>query len=266
MFRSNGVIGSYLHPRAMIKNFFKTAFRNMLKYKAYSLINFIGLTCGLTLALLIITYVRHELSYDRFHAHADRIYRMRYTAPNGLEIASSPPPIAPVMKDYFPEIEEVARVFGRNVSITKPDSPEAFEESGIFFADSAFAKIFTLEFIKGKVRNPLHEKFTVLLNEEMAKKYFGDENPVGESLLFAGKSFKVTGVVKDFPENSHLRFNMLVPYDNMYDLETDQTAERIKRNFEINFIISHSYTYVMLKPGSTPDHINANMGEFLKKY
>jgi len=251
----------------MLKNFFKTAFRNIVKYKAYSLINFVGLTCGLTLALLIITYVRSEIGYDRFHEKADRLYRFRYTAPNGLEIASTPPPIAPVLKDYFPEVEETARLYLRNVSITRPNNPEAFEESNILFADSAITKMFTFDYVKGNPKRALCDKFTVLINEEMAKKYFGDANPIGESLIFSGRqSFKVIGVVKDFPEQSHLRFNMLVPYDNMFDLETPETAQVLKNNLAINFIISHSYTYVLLKPGTTPDHINHEMGAFLKKY
>jgi putative ABC transport system permease protein len=251
----------------MLKNFFKTAFRNIVKYKAYSLINFVGLTCGLTLALLIITYVRSEIGYDRFHEKADRLYRFRYTAPNGLEIASSPPPIAPVLKDYFPEVEETARLYLRNVSITRPSNPEAFEESNILFADSAITKMFTFDFVKGNPKRALCDKFTVLINEEMAKKYFGDANPIGESLIFSGRnSFKVVGVVKDFPEQSHLRFNMLVPYDNMFDLETPETAKVLRDNLAINFIISHSYTYVLLKPGTTPAHINQEMGAFMKKY
>ena len=170
----------------MLKNFFKTAFRNIVKYKAYSLINFVGLTCGLTLALLIITYVRSEVGYDRFHEKAARLYRFRYTAPNGLEIASSPPPIAPVLKDYFPEVEETARLYLRNVSITRPNNPEAFEESDILFADSAITKMFTFDFVKGNPKRALCDKFTVLINEEMAKKYFGDANPIGESRVFLG--------------------------------------------------------------------------------
>src|SRR5215203_5586952 len=101
----------------MLKNFFKTAGRNILKYKAYSIINFLGLTSGLALSLLILTYVRSELSYDQFHENADRLYRIKYVAPNGLALASSPPPIAPRMKDFFPEVEEAARMYARNVSI-----------------------------------------------------------------------------------------------------------------------------------------------------
>lgn len=251
----------------MLKNFFKTAFRNILKYKSYSIINFIGLTCGIALTLLILVYVRHELSYDRFHEKTDRLYRLRYSAPNGLELATSPPPIAPKLKDEFAEIEEAARVYIRNVSISLPNSQEAFEENRIVFADSAFTDMFSLEFVKGNPKNALHDKFTVLINEEMAEKYFGDKDPIGESLILSGRqSFKVVGVVKDFPENSHLRFNMLVPYDDMFDLEDERTEAVLRNNLSRNFIISHSYTYILLHTGATPDNINAGMDAFIKKH
>jgi len=251
----------------MLKNFIRTASRIILKYKAYAAINFIGLTCGISLSLLIAAYVRSELSYDRFHEKTDRLYRIKYKAPNGLELASSPPPIAPVMKDFFPEVEETARVYGRNVSIKRADQEEAFEQNGVFFADSAIMKMFTFEFVRGSSYRALHDEFTVIINEEMAKKYFGEANPIGEPLLFAGNhSFKVVAVVKNFPENSHLRFNMLVPYENMFDIETEQTAQTLRNNLAINFIISHSYTYVMLKPGSDPKNVDNQMEAFLKKY
>ncbi|HNR75186.1 MAG TPA: ABC transporter permease, partial [Cyclobacteriaceae bacterium] len=251
----------------MLKNFFKTAWRNIVRHKTYSIINFIGLTCGLTLALLIFAYVRSELSYDTFHANSDRLYRFGYTVPNGLKIASVPPPLAVTLKEFFPQVEEVARVYGRNVSISRKDELASFEETNVFFVDSAFTKMFTLEFVKGNPRRALHDKFTVLINEEMATKYFGDKNPIGESLTFSGRiEFKVVGVVKDFPENSHLRFNMLATYDDMYELEDEQTEAVLRNNFAQNFVISHSYTYVLLKPGEAFTSVNEQMDEFIKKY
>src|SRR6185295_17085937 len=162
----------------MLKNFFTTASRVIIKHKAYSIINFIGLTCGLALALLIISYVRSELSYDRFHSKIDRLYRLRYDVPNGLQLATTPPPIAPVFKDYFPEAEEVARLFLRTVSITKPESNEAFEEQRILFADSSIARMLDFNIVKGNARQPLVDKFTVIINEEMARKYFGNADPI----------------------------------------------------------------------------------------
>lgn len=251
----------------MLKNFFKTAWRNIVRHKTYSIINFIGLTCGLTLALLIFAYVRSELSYDKFHTNSDRLYRFGYTVPNGLQIASVPPPIAVTLKEFFPQVEEVARVYGRNVSISMEGETTAFEETNVFFADSAFTKMFTLEFVKGNPVRALYDKYTVLINEEMATKYFGDKNPIGESLIFSGRHpFKVIGVVKDFPENSHLRFNMLATYDDMYELEDEQTEAVLRNNFAQNFVISHSYTYVLLKAGEAYTTINDQMDAFVKKY
>jgi putative ABC transport system permease protein len=250
----------------MLRNFFKTAGRNILKYRVYSLINFLGLTTGLALSLLILTYVRSELSYDTFHEKAERLYRIRYVAPNGLQLASTPPPIAPLMTDHFPEVEDAARMYGRNVSIRRLDGDESFEENGVFFADSTLMNLFTFQFVKGSANNALRDKFTVIITEEMAKKYFGDNDPIGESLLFAGKHpFKVTGVVRRYPDNSHIAFNMLVPYENMFDLETDQAAQALRENLAINFVISHSYTYVLLKPGADPSNVDRNMDAFIKK-
>lgn len=251
----------------MFKNFLKTAVRVILRQKTYAVINFVGLTSGVALTLLIISYVRSEVSYDQFHEKSDRIYRIKYETPNGLQLASSPPPIAPVMKDFFPQVEDAGRIYGRNVSIKRPDQAEAFEESGVFFADSSITNIFTLQFVKGNPYRALHDKFTVLITEEMATKYFGQDNPIGESLIFSGKhAFKVTGVVKDFPDNSHLRFHMLVPFENMFDLETEQAAAVMRKNLAMNFVISHSYTYVLLKPGADPQEVDRAMPAFLEKY
>lgn len=254
----------------MIFNFFRTAWRNILKHKTYALINFIGLTCGLTLSLLIFTYTREEMRYDTFHEKLDRIYRIKYTAPNDLLLASSPPPIAPRMKEFFPEVEETARVYGRSISISLPQSRDvidSFEERGVFFADSSITDIWSLDFIAGDAERALREPFTVILTDESAKKYFGDRNPLGETLIFSGdKSFRVSGVVKKFPTTSHIQFNMLVPFDNMFDLESPEAAQRLRNNLDVNFIISHSYTYVLLKEGTDPKTVNARFDEFLKKY
>lgn len=251
----------------MLRNFLKTAIRNLLKYKVYAGINFIGLTAGISLALLIITYVRHETSYDKFHEKSDRLYRLAYTVPNGLNLATSPPPIAPSMKEFFPEVEDAARMYDRNVTISVPGEDRVFEETHVFFADSALMNMFTFEYVQGSSRKPLVEPFTVIITEEMAKKYFGDRNPIGESLMFSGRHlFKITAVVKEFPENSHLRFNMLVPYHNMFDMEAEPGATVLKNNLAVNFIISHSYTYVLLKPGASAKAVDNNMEAFLKKY
>jgi putative ABC transport system permease protein len=251
----------------MLKNFFKTAVRNIVRHKAYSIINFVGLTCGVTLALLIMVYVRSEIGFDTFHEDGDRLYRIKYVAPNGLELASSPPPLAVYMPGYFPEVELTGRMYGRNVSVKRPDGQDAFEESGVFFADSSIMKMMTFEYVKGSQENALQEEFTVIINQEIATKYFGDKDPIGETLLFSGRhSFRVTAVVKDFPDNSHINFNMLVPYDNMFDMENDETAQRLRANLSQNFVISHGYTYVLLREGADPANVDKNMDAFMKKH
>ncbi|RAW00300.1 ABC transporter permease [Pseudochryseolinea flava] len=251
----------------MFSNFFRTAYRNILKNKAYALINFIGLSAGISLALLIITYVRSEMNYDASHKNIDVLYRLKYKAPNDLELATTPPPIAPKLQAYFSDVENAGRMFGRNVSVSRPNANEVFEESDVFFADSAIAKMFTLEVVQGQNNNLLVHKNEILINEEMAKKYFGTDDPIGQTLIFSGKAnFVVKAVVKNFADDSHIRFNMLVPYESMFDLEDDQAREAMRVNLDMNFVISHSYTYVQLKDGADPKTIDAGMPAFLKKY
>lgn len=251
----------------MLRNFLRTAYRNIARNRVYAIINFTGLTTGLALCLLIIVYVRSEMGYDRFHTKIDRLYRISYETPNGLSLASSPPPLAPALKDHFPTIEETARMYNRSVSINRTGAAEHFEEQDVFFADSSLFNMFSFHVVKGDARRLLHEKFTVVITEEMARKYFSSENPIGESLTFSGKvPFKVVAVVRDFPAQSHIRFSMLAPYDNMFDLEMPQTAELLRNNLAINFVISHGFTYVLLKSGTDPDEINAGMDSMLRKY
>lgn len=251
----------------MLKNFFRTAFRNMGKYRAYAVINFVGLTSGFALALLIMVYMRSELGYDRFHEHLPQLYRLSYAVPNGLQLATTPPPIAPRLSDFFSEVEKTARVYGRGVSVSRPGRDDMFDEESVYFADSSLVQIFTFDFLRGNREVALKNKFSVMLSDEIARKYFGDEDALGKTLMFNNAhAFKVTAVFREYPDDAHLRPHIIVPYDNMYDLEPPQAAQVMRRNFEMNHVISHSYTYVLLKPGSDPEAVNARMDDFLRKY
>lgn len=251
----------------MLQNIWNTAVRALLRNKVYTLINFSGLTLGLTLALLIITYVRFELSYDNFSPNADRLYRITNTTSFGRSYALTPPALAMYLKDYFAGIEEVARVYERSVSIRLSENQQAFEEEKIYFADSTLLNLMPLQFVAGDEKRVLSEKFTIVINEEMALKYFGKVNPIGEALVLGGKhSFRITGVVRDFPPKSHFHFNMLVPYENMYDLETDANAASMRANLATNFVTTHSYTYVLLKQRASPAEIDDNMPAFIRAY
>ncbi|MEJ2006098.1 MAG: ABC transporter permease, partial [Cyclobacteriaceae bacterium] len=250
----------------MFRRFFTSAWRNIVKHQLFAIINFIGLSIGIALTILIFIYVREEVSYDQFQSKVDRIYRLKYSLPSqNMELASSPPPLAPRLPEYFSDIESVARLFGRSASIKRTGSDEIFEEESVFFADTTFQKIFDLEFVSGSDEQAFRPN-TVLLTESTAHKYFGDENPVGKSLNFSGRvDFEVVGVIRDYPSNSSIYFTMLLPYDNMYDLEDDQTAAISRRNLESNFVISHSYTYVLLKEGADPSTVNSGLDGFIEE-
>ncbi|MEQ9306688.1 MAG: ABC transporter permease, partial [Marinoscillum sp.] len=252
----------------MIKNYLKTAIRSILRQKTFSFINILGLTGGLTCCLLIFVFVSDEFSYDKFHVKKDRIYRMEYLISN-FDIARVPPVVAEHLGSYFPEIESTARMFSRGASVQVYDSSgelKRFEEGNVNFADSSIFNILTFDLVKGSLDKALYSPFTVILNEEIAGKYFGDENPIGQQITLEGdQTFKVVAVVKDFPSNSHVHFDMLVPYANMYDLEPEELEEGIRQNFKANWMVSHSPTYVLLKEGVDPEVVNARFPEFIKE-
>ncbi len=253
----------------MIKNYFKTALRNMLRNKTFSMITIFGLAGGLTCAMLILTFVSDELSYDKFHSNKDRIYRLRYKI-SDFDIARVPPIFKEHLNDYFPEVEASTRMYSRGVSVKVPTLTGAeekrFEEENVNFVDPEIFQIFDFELVRGDLSGALQKPFTVILNEEISKKYFGDENAIGKSILMEGShSFMVTAVVKDFPSNSHVHFDMLLPYDNMYDLEPTSLQEPIRNNFKLNWMVSHSPTYVLLKEGSTAASVNERFPEFVKE-
>lgn len=251
----------------MIKNYLKTAIRSLLRHKSFSLINILGLTGGLTCSLLILLFVLDEYSYDTFHSKKERIYRMEYFISN-FDIGRIPPVMGPALKSYFPETEEVARMFARSVSVQvdKGGSSQRYEEPNVCFADPGIFNIFSFRQIAGDFEEALAHPFTVILNEELAQKYFGDENPVGQQIMMEGRhSFKVVGVVEDFPTNSHVHFDMLLPYDNMYDLEPVELANGIRENFKQNWMVSHSPTYVLLKPEADAEMVNKKLVQFVQE-
>ncbi|MEQ6120457.1 ABC transporter permease [Reichenbachiella sp. MALMAid0571] len=251
----------------MLRNYLKTAIRNLLRHKTFSFINILGLTGGLTCCLLIFVFVADEYSYDKFHTKKDRIYRIHYLI-GDFNIGRIPPVMSEHIATYFPEVEKTGRMFSRGVSVQVHGNQDGvlqkYEEPNIYFADSSIMEMFTFVPVKGSLKYALKEPFTVVLNEEIAAKYFGDQNPIGKQIIMEGNTtFKVSAVVKDFPSNSHIHFDMLVPYDNMYDIEPESLRENIRGNFKINWMVSHSITYALLKPGSNAANVDAKFPEFV---
>ncbi|HEX6890695.1 MAG TPA: ABC transporter permease, partial [Chryseolinea sp.] len=235
----------YYNPSPMLTSYFKMSRRTLLANKGTTTINIVGLVTGIASALVIFSVIRYELSYDSFHTNRDRIYRMvRVTGNENLEYRSGisyPVPVA--MKAEIPSIEKLAPVEyfgGANVEIldAKGTVERKFrEESGAAIVDNSFFEVFDfkntgMRWLEGDSKTALKEPLTVVLTRSMAKKYFGDESPLGHTMRFQLKfECKVTGVVEDFPSNSDFPFTILVSYSTMPILAGD---ERMNNWFSVN--------------------------------
>jgi putative ABC transport system permease protein len=199
----------------MFNNYLKIALRNMKRYKGYSLINTAGLAVGMACCILILLWVRDELSFDRFHHNLDHIYRvirMEQKIADAGKDALTPPPLAATLKEKFPEITHATR-FGNWGCWLVSYGEKNFYETRYECADPDFFEMFNFPFIKGNPKNALLDTYSVVLTEEMAEKYFGNEDPIGKTLNI-NKQFDVTvtGVIKNVPKNSTLKFDFILPF------------------------------------------------------
>jgi putative ABC transport system permease protein len=201
----------------MFKNLIKTAARHILKHFGYSILNILGLTLGITSALFLIIYVADEVSYDRYHEKADRIYRVssKITEPddqftwNVAQIPFGPQ----VVRDY-PEVQSFVRFFNMPRALYKYEDKE-FNEGNFFYVDSTLFDIFTYKILKGEIKSAMVEPKKIILTEKIANKYFGKTDPIGKTLTTGTDSYEVTGVIQDVPTNSHFRFDALASKNNI---------------------------------------------------
>ena len=195
----------------MFKNYLKVAFRNLIRFKVYSLINVFGLAIGIAACILILFFVRDELSYDKFNDKAEQIYRVHSRGKllgNDLNMAVSPAPLGETLGRDFPEVIQSTRlVYNANMLIRYKDN--VFNETKFFWADSTIFDVFTIPFIKGNPKTALDEPHTIVLTETVAKKYFGNEDPIDKIMnMEDGTPYTVRGIVKDCPTNSHFHYDM----------------------------------------------------------
>ncbi len=197
----------------MIKNYLKTALRNLFKKKSFSAINIIGLAIGMSVSILMLLFVLNEVTYDRFNDNSRNIYRIALNLDAQgriLNIPSIPPPMGPALVANFPEVAQMGRLRTRGDALISYEE-KLIDESRIVYADSGIFDIFSIDVVRGNPETFLEAPFNLVLTEEMAEKYFGSEDPIGKTLKMDNEDvFSVVGVVKKMPENSHFKFNMLL--------------------------------------------------------
>lgn len=235
----------------MIKNYFKIAWRNLMKYKFISFINLFGLTIGLTCCLLITTYVLNELSYDRYNKNAENIYRVTRTFKNAagvvsLKLSTISPPFGYYFPTDFPEIKKMTRLLGAGTLPFKYKD-KIIAENNVYFADENLFNVFTLKTLEGNPQTALKDPFSAMLTEEVAKKYFGNEDPVNKVIKINNQfDVKVTGIYKGFPENSFMHPDVLLSFNTLKD-----SAVYGEKNLENNWGNNSFFTFIVL-----PDHYN----------
>ena len=250
----------------MIRNHFKIAWRNLMKYKFISFINLFGLTVGLTCCLLILTYILNELSYDKYNKNADNIYRVTRTFYNGngeatLSLSTVSPPFGYYLPTDFPEIQKMTRLLNNGTTPLRYKD-KLINEKDVYFADENLFDVFSVKVLKGNPKTALADPFTVMLTEETAKKYFGNEDPINK-VLRANNQFdvKVTGVYKAFPSNAHLHPNMLVSFNTLKD-STVYGEEGLRTNWGNNSF----FTYLLLPDHYNIENMKARFPAFLDKH
>ncbi|MCZ8217696.1 MAG: ABC transporter permease, partial [Cyclobacteriaceae bacterium] len=242
----------------MFRNYFITAVRSLMRNKGFSAINIVGLAVGLATFSLISFYVYHELSFDRYHANADRIYRITENLRTENELllqSTSSPPMGPHMAKDFPEVESYVRI--QNWSLLAERNGISFYEPNSYIADSTIFDIFSFKLISGNKTTALREPFSIVLTETMAKKYFGDENPVGQQIKMDYDMYNITGVMEDVPENSHFRFDNLISWST-WSSENKQVEERA-------WFWNGFHTYLLLHDAQAADAVRAKMPEFINR-
>jgi putative ABC transport system permease protein len=248
----------------MLKNYLMTAFRNLLRNKTFSVINIVGLSVGIAAFFLIIQYVTYELSYDSFNKNESRIYRIRddrIYADKHDKSAGCPPALGPTLKKEFPEILDSARLYGATVVFVDKDRKISENLDKVYYAEPSFLRIFTFPLLEGAAGSALEEPYTAIVSQSMAQRYFGDENPVGKVVTleddYGTHDYKLTGLFKDVPHNSHIKFDLLLSYKTL-----------VAQNSQAEYYWGWNAfnTYVLLAPNTDARALQAKFPTMVEKY
>jgi putative ABC transport system permease protein len=240
----------------MIKHYFKTALRNLGKSKAFSFINILGLTVGLTCCLLMVLYIRHELSYDDFQKNGDRMARviMEYSMGGSVMKGNfTSTKVAPAFKRNFPEVEQAVRMYNATRVVRYQD--KLFDEKSFMYADSTFFDMFSFKLLKGNPQYALSGPNVVVFTRSAAKKYFGNDDPIGKTIKVGSTEtdYQVTGVIEDCPSNSQIKYDFLASFSSLGVTQEDTY-------WDANYT-----TYFLLKDKNSIASLQSKIPGFMKK-
>lgn len=228
----------------MIKTYFKLAYRNLIKDKAYSALNIVGLAIGLASCILILLWVQSELSYDKFHKNAAQLYRVTWDV-DGLTLTAAPTGMAAAIKAQMPAVKNIVRVDALDRSHLFEANNRTFVENKLIYTDANFLDVFSFRLIKGDRTTVLKQIDGVLITEATAKKYFGNQNPIGKFLKKdKTENVMVTGVLANAPVNSHLQFDMIMPVAALF--------KEIPKVASLQWEVPFFHTYIQLSEGADP--------------
>lgn len=250
----------------MLKNFFKLTFRNLRKSKTYSIINITGLAVSLAASILLLLWVKDEISFNGFNKNIKNLYTVASRfAPDGKEIiwGSTSAPLAVFAKKELPEIDDVCRVTDNSDISLFEYNNQKFLESNNGLVDASFFNMFTFPLVKGDPKQPFTDDLSVILSETTAKKIFGNANPIGQSLTANDKkTYHVTGVMKDMPANSNIRYNVLFNFDL---LKRNYDGKSYWKSLNEDWGNYNYSTYLLLKPGVNATAVGKKMADIHRK-
>jgi putative ABC transport system permease protein len=250
----------------MFYNYLKIAWRNLMKFKLISLINLFGLTLGLACCLQILAYIINELSYDRFNEKADRIYRVTrdFYNQNGsfsLRLSTISPPFAPFLKNDYPDIEKITRLLDIGISPLRYKD-KLFNENQVYMADENFFDVFSVRVLKGNPKKALEDPFSIMLTPELARKYFGDEDPMNKMIRYNGHfNLKVAGIFQPLPPNAHMHPRMLISFNTLRD-----SAIYGEENLRTNWGNNSFFTFLLLPAHYPVQKLIASFPAFIDRH
>jgi putative ABC transport system permease protein len=251
----------------MIKNYFKITLRITKQHKEYSFINIAGLALGIACCLLILFWVQDELSFDRFHENADHLYRLVEDLNfegRTLHIARTPSAVAPALLEEIPEVVNSA-IYYPAPSLLVTHGENNFYENGVAFASPSFLEMFTFPFIKGNQDAGLEDLSSIVITAEAAEKYFGREDPIEKTLRINNKlDFIVRGILENVPQNSHLKFDVLLPFAALENMREDAGIrwKPVMENWGINFYFS----YIQVAENTDIHALESKIVDFIKEH